>query len=137
MNASQKLENSWLKRLHAGADAVDPRVAIPPKIVVIDRPWIGFQGDFAIGIDWKRGGDPGEQLADAHWLESRRSAAAEENALHGSTPPIIHVSVNFKLPQQSVGIASFGDFRHDMRVKVAVWALADTVRDVDIEREGR
>src|SRR6266498_967414 len=137
MTASQKFENSWLKRLHADADAIHAGVAVAEKFVAIDRARVGFKRDFAIGIDRKRGRNPRQKLADAGGLERRRSAPAEENALYGSTPPIIQVSVMFKLPQQSVGIASFGDFRYDMRVKVAVWALADTVRDVDIEREGR
>src|SRR5882724_5128262 len=137
MNASQKFENFWLKRLHADADAIHAGVAVAEKFVAIDRARVGFKRDFAIGIDRKRGRNPRQKLADARGLECRRSAAAEENALYGLTPPIIQVSIMFKLPQQSVGIVSFGDFLHHMGIEVTIGALADAVRDVDIEREGR
>src|SRR6266508_3860490 len=133
MNASQKFENLWLKRLQADADAIHAGVAVAEKFVAIDRTRVGFKRDFAIGINRKRGRNPRQKLADAGGLERRRSAAAEENALYGSTPPIIQVSVMFKLPQQSVGISLFRNDGHHVRIKVTVRTLTDTVRDMDVE----
>src|SRR4030095_5222360 len=137
MNASQKFENSWLKRLHADADAIDAGVAVAEKLIAIDCAWIGFQGDFAISIDRKCGGDPREELTDAVWVKCRRRAAAEENALYRPTLPIIGVSEIFKLAQQGAGIDLFGDFLDHVGVEVTVGAFANAVRDMDVERKGR
>src|SRR5688572_19362986 len=137
MNASQKFENSWLKRLHANANAINAGVAVTAKFIAIDGSRIRLQRDLAIEIDRKRRCDPGQELTYTCWFESRGRAAAKEDALHSSAAPFVQALVMFQFSQQSIGVSSFRDHWHDVRIEIAVRALADAVWDVDVEREGR
>src|SRR6266850_5721778 len=132
MNASEKLEQPGLKRLHADADAVDAGVTVTEEIFAIDGAGIRFQSDFAIGLTGKPCGDRREKLTDALWCEGGRRAAAEKNALHGSAAPFGSTAEEFELAQQSISVALLWDLRHDVRVEVAVGTFADAVGNMDV-----
>ena len=55
---------------------------------------------------------------------------------HGTVGPGLRLGIVAQLPEQRLRVLLFGDAGGDVRVEVAVGALADAIGDVDVEGEG-
>ena len=118
------------------ADAVDAATAIVPEAAGIHHAGVRFQRDLHPLIEVEQSGGFVEYGADAGSLKGRRGAAAEEDGLDGPVRPRIRLGVVAQLPHQRLRVFFLGDPGRHVRVEVAVGALADAIRDVDVEGEG-
>ncbi|MNH21719.1 hypothetical protein D3C79_815410 [compost metagenome] len=79
VDAPKRLQFGRLEALHANRQAIDARLPVRLELLLLERPWVGFQRDFNV----RREGDAllhaAQQPAKGIGAEQARGAAAEED----------------------------------------------------------
>ena len=86
VHAPQGLQKAVVKALHADGQARHPRCAQGAKAVFLERAGVGFQGDFAVGLQAQARAQIRQQALDAGRCKPAGRATANEDADHLAAP---------------------------------------------------
>jgi hypothetical protein len=136
VDAAERLQMFVIETLDAERQAIDAGIAKAGELGGFDRARVGFQRDFSFRREHGERPEGGDQFVDGRRREQAGRAAAEEDTGHRPAP------------DQRQGGLQIGDQRRDvlgfrnraigfMRVEIAIRALLDAPRDVDVERQRR
>ena len=134
MLAAEAVQILGVQALHPERDAVDPGGAEGGELGGLHRGGVGFQRHFQIGCRGEQAGGVRDQGGNGFRRHQARCAAAEEDRVEAAWPEAGGFPGEFGA--QGGGEAGLVDAVADMRVEIAVRALGEAKRPVDIECEG-
>ena len=124
-----------VERLHAERHAIDPGRAKAAKALRLDAGRVGFERDLDVGGDRPVSCDGVEDRADGRGLHQRGRAAAEEDGRDGAARHAVGGRGDLRgKGAREAGLVD-GGVAH-MAVEVAIRALRQAERPVDIDPEG-
>ncbi|MNN20094.1 hypothetical protein D3C81_1333550 [compost metagenome] len=136
VDTAQGLEFFLLKALDADRQAIDPQFPVRDELVLLERPWIRFQGDFDVAGKRDALFDTFEQATQRRGAEQAWCAATKENRAQFTS--VNGVQVLIKVGQQCVDVLFFRQHgTGGVGVEIAIRAFAYTPRNVDVQRQGR
>jgi len=125
-----------IEALHADRQPVHARVAKAPEALDLERSRVRLHRDLGARVDLQARADRGDEPVDRGGLEEARRSAADENRVERAPPHL--GQVRFQVGHEGVDVLRF---RHIaaclVRIEIAIRALADAPRDVDVERKRR
>ena len=136
MDAPQGLEVFIVETLDAERQAIHAGGAEAGEFRGFDGAGVGLKSDFGIRRQHRQCPEGGDQLVDGSRREQAGRAAAEEDADHRPSPD--QGQGGLQVGDQGVDVVAFGNRPvRFMRIEVAVRALLDAPRHMDIKRQRR
>ena len=125
-----------VEALDADREAVHARVAEVAELRLLEGAGVRLQRDLGVGLHRQQRARRGEEAVDRARREEAGRAAADEDRVHAPAPYLRHARLEVR--DHRVHVARLGHLAPRLvRVEVAVGALLQAPRDVDVERERR
>jgi hypothetical protein len=136
VDAPQRRQVPGIEALDSDREARHAGVAIAAELLRLEGPRIRFQRDLAVGVQGEPGAERRDQRPDRLGGKQAGRAAAEEYARDWPPPDLGQRLL--EVAHQSVHVRVFGNVPpHLVGIEVAIRALPDAPRYVNVERKGR
>jgi hypothetical protein len=136
VHTAEHLQLAVVEALHADRQPGDAGLPVAAKAIALEGARIGFQRDLAARFQRQPRAHVGDQRFDALRREQARRAAADEDGVHAASPD--ERQRRLEVGAQRIEVARL---RHAagrfVRVEVAVRALLQAPREMDVQRQRR